>query len=220
VNDRLHALVAYGPEKAVRVVSGVADERFASGVFEQLSAAVISCRSPGVSVMWIGRPFVSTTAWSLVENPPRERPRAFRSIPLFRPTRLDERGPRSRRQSSRYHPARAAAHERSRPSDPCAPSSQSGCRRTSTDQIAQEGHARVGLFGAIEHRFDEQAIAKRPRGPHLLNRQDSLQSTPLGIGEGVSMHRDFLIMNRAPTQRLFDALSLSDRSDLPFSSPI
>jgi len=35
VNDRLHALVAYGPEKAVRVVSGVADERFASGVFEQ-----------------------------------------------------------------------------------------------------------------------------------------------------------------------------------------
>ena len=44
-----------------------------------------------------GRAWVSTTAWILVEKPPRERPKALHWIPLFRPTHLDVRGPRRRR---------------------------------------------------------------------------------------------------------------------------
>ena len=36
VNDGLHSPIADGLKKAIRVVSGVTDERFASGVFEQL----------------------------------------------------------------------------------------------------------------------------------------------------------------------------------------
>ena len=61
------------------------------------SAIIISWRWPAESVRWSGRPWVSTTAWILVETPPRERPKALLSIPPFRPTHLGEREQQNRR---------------------------------------------------------------------------------------------------------------------------
>ena len=108
------------------------------------SAIIMSCRCPAVSAMWIGRPFVSTTAWILVENPPRERPSALLMIPLFRPTHLDVRERRSHRRSSRSHRPRAAARGRSSPSAPLEPSSRSGCRRSSRVRSAPVSLAKEG----------------------------------------------------------------------------
>ena len=62
---------------------------------------VQSLYGDGERAMWIGLDLVSTTAWSLVEKPPRERPRAFLMIPLFRPTHPGVRGRRNRRRWSR-----------------------------------------------------------------------------------------------------------------------
>jgi len=109
------------------------------------SAATISCRCPAVSAMWSGRDFVSTIAWSLVEKPPREWPKAFRWTPLFRPRRLGGHARLSRRLWIRLHPFRAAARGRSTPSGPYAPSSRSGCRWFSKGQTVPEGRAMVGL---------------------------------------------------------------------------
>jgi len=95
--------------------------------------------------MWIGRASVSTTAWSLVEKPPREWPRALHRTPLFRPTHLGVRGLRTRRRLSRSHRPRAVARERSLPSVPSAPSSRSGCRRSSRDRIARVDRATANL---------------------------------------------------------------------------
>ncbi len=91
--------------------------------------------------MWIGRAFVSTTAWSLVEKPPRERPKALRRTPLFRPTHPDVRERRNHRRSNRSHRPRAEAPGKSWPSDPSWPSLRTGYRRSSTVQIARVNRA-------------------------------------------------------------------------------
>ena len=45
--------------------------------------AVTSCACPGVITTPIGRPSELVRALILVEKPPRERPSALRSVPLF-----------------------------------------------------------------------------------------------------------------------------------------
>ena len=47
-------------------------------------------RCPGIISMASARPWPSTTAWILVVRPPRERPIACSSAPLFRPPPSDE----------------------------------------------------------------------------------------------------------------------------------
>lgn len=100
------------------------------------TALIISWRCPGVSVMWIGRALVSTIAWSFVEKPPRERPRALRSIPLFRPPHPGVREQQSRLRSTRCRRPPIGGRGRWSPNGPWQPSWQSGCRPTSNDRIA------------------------------------------------------------------------------------
>jgi hypothetical protein len=94
--------------------------------------------------MWIGRFSVSTTAWSLVEKPPRERPRALHRTPLFRPTHPGVRERRSHRLLNRSHRPRSVIRGRSSPSVPASPSSRSGCRPSSTARSARANHATEG----------------------------------------------------------------------------
>ena len=94
--------------------------------------------------MWIGLFSVSTTAWSLVEKPPRERPRALHRTPLFRPTHPGVRERRSHRLLSRSHRPRSVVRGRSLPSGPASPSSRSGCRRSSTARNARANRATAG----------------------------------------------------------------------------
>jgi hypothetical protein len=50
---------------------------------------------------------------------------------------------------------------------------------------------RQASLGAKKNGLDEDAIASRRLRPSLLLRQDSLQATPLLVGERVPMHHDF-----------------------------
>lgn len=88
----------------------------------------------------MGRARVSTTAWSFVENPPRERPIALASIPLFRPTHPGVRGPPSHPRWSRRHPAPAMRSAVS-PSDRGEPTAQTGCTPISKAQSVEGGPA-------------------------------------------------------------------------------
>ena len=125
----------------IGVVTSVSDERVTVRVIEQLFGRIISWRSPGVRMTWSGLPFASTIAWILVEKPPRERPKAFCWIPVFRPTHPGERGPQNRRQSTPSRRCRFAARGRSAPSSPSVPNFETGCRRSSSFRTARAGRA-------------------------------------------------------------------------------
>jgi hypothetical protein len=93
----------------------------------------------------MGRARVSTTAWSFVENPPRECPIALASIPLSRPTHPGARGPPSHPRWSRRHPA-PARHSAVSPSDRGAPTAQTGCTPISKAQSVEGGPATATLL--------------------------------------------------------------------------
>lgn len=97
--------------------------------------------------MWSGRELVSTIAWSLVETPPRERPRALLSIPLFRPTHPNVRGPQNRRRCCQLHRTQTGVLERFAATVRREPSWRIGCRSTSRVRIAPAGHAKERRFG-------------------------------------------------------------------------
>lgn len=73
-----------------------------------------------------GRPIASTTAWSLVVNPPRERPMAAASAPLLRP--LHQRGLSKSCYRSGHIQSRAyqPRHETASPRRPHATSAENG----------------------------------------------------------------------------------------------
>ena len=106
------------------------------------SAMVESCCCPGVRTTYSGRALVSTRPWIFVEKPPRERPKALHSTPLFRPRHPDALArPRCRR-CCPFRRHRAAAPRRSSPTFRAPPSCRTGYKPTSTDRNAPAGHAR------------------------------------------------------------------------------
>src|SRR5688500_16913410 len=73
------------------VVAPIRDDHLAADVLEWLVDLQGSVAVSGVSAMWSGRALRSTSAWRLVETPPREAPRALLSIPPFHRTSPDGR---------------------------------------------------------------------------------------------------------------------------------
>ncbi len=123
-------------------------------VSSRAGRAVLSWRSPPLREKVTGRPWPSARTWILVENPPRERPRASLWIPLFRrPGGLrrhaDERERRCCRQSA--GPSRAGPRHRHPPAGLPAraatrlpgASGRSGSRRCRTGHSALEGQPRA-----------------------------------------------------------------------------
>ena len=56
-----------------------------------------------------------------------------------------------------------------------------------TESLRKVTPRKAGL-GAEEHRFDEKPISFQCRRTRWLQRKDLLETTPLGVGERVSMH--------------------------------
>ena len=169
--------------------------------------------------MWIGRAFVSTMAWSLVEKPPRERPRALHRTPLFRPTHPDVRERRSHQRSSRSYRPQAAARGRSSPSGPFEPSSRSGCTRSSKGRTARADHATAIRFSLGRERLPRRADRRAWPSGRYFAAADAAAAEPT---ERRSMHDGAcrsLITPTIPAQvssaaigQVIEKIQLSDRA--------
>jgi hypothetical protein len=141
-DDRDGPASAQEEPKAVTVVGGIGGaqaRRWQAEKKGQDEAKIAAC--PGVISMVRSRPWPSTTAWILVVRPPRERPIACSSAPLFRPPRSDEPLPWCCRSRERHRglllPRRETASARGH-----APTiDESGCRLSSADRSPRDNPA-------------------------------------------------------------------------------
>jgi hypothetical protein len=158
--------------------------------------AACSCRGPAVSTTVIGMPPRSAHRWSLVEKPPRLRPRAAPPPPLAAPRRrAGAPGPRCRQRSARTNPTRRRRRHRpaagpgggSRPRP--AASGGSGSARFSTGRSARAGCARDARAQPEEDAVDDRPIvlARAPASGVPAGEQRA-QALPLPVGEGMAVH--------------------------------